>query len=171
VLIVGAAPSWTDLTSAICAIVAVVIGLPGLAAALSQLSTTRRAALAQLAITLGAYIQRWDSPDMRDARAKTARLRPDDLRDTVVGAYTRGAADEALTYLRVPNYFEELGSAVRQGALPQSALPAALWLATTSAWNQWQSTVAALQERFDDTSVYANFERLAQEAVTHRSSR
>jgi hypothetical protein len=137
----------------------------------AQIGTTRRATLAQLAITLGAYVQRWDSPDMVEARINAARLAPDELRDAVAAAYSRGAADEVLTYLRVPNYFEELGIAVRQGALPQSAITPVLGLVTTSTWDHWRSTVGALRELFDDSSVYANFERLAQEAAAHRSRR
>jgi hypothetical protein len=169
--IVGAATSWTDLTSAICAIVAVTIGLPALAANFGQLRQARLATLAQLSLTLSAHVQRWDDPQMVEARAKTNRLTANELRDAIVDAYSGGAADDALTYLGVPNYFEDIGLATQQGALPRSAVTAALGSLTTAEWDHWRPAVLALRDLLGEPSVYSEFERLALETSAHRPGR
>jgi hypothetical protein len=149
--------------------VAVTIGLPALAATFEQLRLTRRAALAQLAITITGYVQRWDEPDLVEARTTTGRMTSEELRDAVVDAYSRGATGNVRSYLRVPNYFEDLGRAAHQGIFPQGALTAALGAVTAAAWEHWRATVAALRKLLGDPSIYSEFEWLAKESSAHRA--
>jgi F0F1-type ATP synthase membrane subunit c/vacuolar-type H+-ATPase subunit K len=175
-------PNWTDILSALAAVLAVGLAAVGgwvavvqlriaaraLELAADQLSETRLTSLTQVMTEL---TRRWDEPVLKDSRDALAGYSAEQLRELVERVYTRGGDTEArkkyFVLAALPNFLESVAIMCRRGLSVD--LVDDLWgSAIVNAWRSWRPATEFARERLQTETIYLNLENLAEEIARRR---
>lgn len=158
------ATQWTDIVTAVATSVAasaavmtfIVVAL-GVLVAWGQLGIVKAERKSRLVAELA---DRWDGPLLSESREKAAsHSSPDDLRDAVEESYKEASA-EYYALIRVPSFFDSLGSMTRQGSITEDNVRQSLSEVIKTTWIHWLPAVRYLRSTSETDAVYDNFEWL-----------
>jgi hypothetical protein len=145
--------------------------LQQLSVAVEQLEEVKRDRHVQVFIEMG---RRWEGREMTEALVREIDYAPDGLvrlTQRAAGAHTcnpiarrrkKRAGKELTVLLRVPNYFEDVGTLAKAGTLEAAVIVEAFGGVAADEWRVWGPAVKKLQET--DPKAYEEFERLAKES-------
>jgi hypothetical protein len=154
-----------------CLAIAAFKALGQLSVAVEELEEVKRDRHVQVFSEMG---RRWDCREMSEALIKEVDYTPKRL----VRLMRRAAAPETcnplasrrkrraekawVVLLRVPNYFEDVGTIAKAGTLEAAVIAEAFGGVAYDEWQLWGSVVKKLQET--DPKAFEEFERLAKES-------
>jgi hypothetical protein len=165
--VLGAAPNWAEIVTAIGSALAgatLVVAVVAALFALRQLREIRRDRHVELIAELG---RRWDDERMAQSRAPARRYDSHQLAERL-GAWvaSRDAAEidtererETLQLMRVPNFLEDVALMVEAGSMTPELIDRSLGSITTATWEFWEEAVEEMRKQ--DPTIYVEFERLA----------
>jgi hypothetical protein len=151
-LLLGSAPTWTYVASAIATCVLALAAL----VALVQIGQARRARVIQVMTDLS---RRWDEKDMIEARVKVD-AQGENLRSHIEGLFP-GKGFEYYELLREPGLIEDLAVLWRRNAIDLATIDESMGVIIPERWDIWKNTTHLLRDMRKDIRVYEGFEGLA----------
>lgn len=155
--------SWTDIAVAIGSLVAAGVLLVGLGLAAAQLRSANKTRNIE-AITDRS--RRWDEESLVEARlgigkASDPRAKWEELLNLGLGEST-----EFFLFMRIPHFFEDLGTATLQAEALDRKLVFELFAPSIEHyWGWYEPFVDAYRKHMADARIFEWFERLAREAT------
>ncbi len=161
ITVVGSAPNWAEIVTAIGSLLAggtLLVGVGTAFFALRQIAEARRDRQVQIIAELG---RRWDEDQLVEARAMVVKYDNVQLADKVARALEGTDTKEYLELLRVPNYFEDLALMAESGGLERDLVRRAFGPMVTRTWDYWELAIAKMREGAEESVLsYSEFERL-----------
>lgn len=119
----------------------------------------RQAVQGRLASAMADLSRRWDEPLMAESSRLAAALDPDQLQGRIEYLW-RNSDPEVDAFMRVPNFFEDLGVMIATGAMPFDPIRRSLGGTVIYEWEHWEPTIMWLRGDEEYDLVYENWEEL-----------
>jgi hypothetical protein len=157
-------PNWAEI---ITAIGTAVIAFGVIFAGLGWIGERRRRDAESVAV----ISRRWDSPKMYEIRQGLDAIKtPAEANTALVTAWT--AADSSwYDYEHVLNFFEDLGSLEKCGAMRLRIIKESLGTTVVGTWKLWGDGIVALRTASGQQTMYENFQLLSDRLQGNRLRR
>lgn len=161
-------PNWAEVVAAISSAVVAVTAVIALFLAPQQIRELRRNRRAQV---LPALRSQWDSVAMTEARQLVGSFDTREDLNLAVRTAERAGSEELYILMRVPNFWEDLGTLVDVGAADYDTVRRIYGIDIGSDWEHWAPVIAFLRETRGQPSMYEAFEGLATRVAADAASR
>ena len=156
---VQGAPEWTYIASAIGTLGLLVVAAAAALFALLQVNEARHARWAE---TMTDVSRRWVSDEMITSRAAVNAASDCD------GGLMKRVADlddgrnrDYYVLMREPDFFEDLSILEQTDAIDLGTIVQSLGVSIPLRWEIWQNVIHGLQRKWNDRTIYQEFEKLA----------
>lgn len=150
---------WTDIATAVASICTLLVVLAALLLGWCQLSSMETARKAQLLTDLS---RRWDEELLVESRQAANRYAGGEELASALERHDQQNTKDYYVLVRLPNFFEDLGILVSEGAISPKLVAKSLRSPAKGYWALYQPYISAVRRRRQTKCTYQWFEKLVE---------